>query len=101
VSHVYKKIKVEKFEIEAESKKRVKKPFIRITLDDGGCPLPNCSCSPDNYISISNGEVGLTVGLKPSQVKQLVEHGTLWLDETEGVGRNELEKVFENFDSDE
>ena len=95
---VYKRIKVETHKVEEnDEEKCVQTPFVRVTLDGEGCPLPGCMCSGDNYIAISDGETILNVKLTESQVQQLVKHGTLWLDDNKGVGRNELDKVLEDF----
>lgn len=94
---VYKHIDVESFKVGGASGKSTTAPFVRITLDGEGCPLPGCMCSGDNYLSLSDGEVGLCVKLTPSQVEQLVTHGTLWLDDEKGVGRNTLAELLEDF----
>jgi hypothetical protein len=79
--HVYKKFEVEKFKIEQPEKgSKSEEPFVRVSVDGRGCPLVNCNCSPENYISLSDGTVGLTVALTASQAKAIRE-GLLCLGE--------------------
>jgi hypothetical protein len=69
---------VKKFKIDpAQAGRQVQGPFLRVNLNGDGCGLASCSCSPPNYISISNGEIGLNVELSDEQVKLLREKGRL------------------------
>ena len=68
-------IVVKTFEIEPDNQKKVKGPYIRVVVDGQGCPIPNCNCSPGNFIVISNGEIGLSVTLTDDQANLITECG--------------------------
>jgi len=71
-STVYKKFEVETFEIDRPTKGSItQEPFVRVSVNGQGCPLVGCNCSPASYISISDGETGLTVALSESQAKAI------------------------------
>jgi hypothetical protein len=81
-STVYKKFEVETFEIDRPTKGAIsKEPFVRVSVNGQGCPLVTCNCSPENYISISDGETGMLVPLTASQAKA-IRNGFLSLGES-------------------
>ena len=69
---VYKKFEVETFEMDRPTKGSIsQEPFVRVSVNGQGCPLVNCKCSPENYITISDGKTGMTVALTASQAKAI------------------------------
>jgi hypothetical protein len=72
MSYVHKRFEVEKFDMARPAKGAItQEPFVRVSVNGQGCPLVTCKCSPDNYISISDGETGLMVPLTDSQAKAI------------------------------
>ena len=59
------------------------KPLIVVELNGQGCGFGGCNCSllnvgdADNFISISNGEVGLCVSLTEGEAKEIKDKGVL------------------------
>ena len=45
---------------------------VRAVLDDSGCGLDNCNCSPGYWISISDGETLLRVNLTEEEARELL-----------------------------
>lgn len=70
-------MKIEKFEVDKQ------KPFVIVELNGKGCGFGGCNCSPhnvgdaDNFISVSNGDVGLCVSLTDEEAKEIREKGIL------------------------
>ena len=70
-------MKIEKFKADKQE------PFIIVELNGQGCGFGGCKCLPhnvgdtDNFISISNGEVGLCVSLTDGEAKEIREMGIL------------------------
>ena len=79
-------MKIEKFEVD----KDVREPFIIVELNGQGCGFGGCNCLPpnvgdaDNFISVSNGEVGLCVSLTYEEAKEIKNKGMIDLG-----GKNE------------
>lgn len=46
-----------------------KRPFLRFTSDH--CDLQNCECSPPIYLSVSDGNRGMTITLSPTELSLL------------------------------
>ena len=79
MSYVHKRFKVETLEVDRPTTGSIStKPFVRVSVDGNGCPLLNCSCSPPNYIAISDGTTILNVALTDSQA-EAIRKGTLGL----------------------
>lgn len=70
-------MKIEKFEADKQE------PFVIIELNGKGCGFGGCNCSlhnvgdADNFISISNGEVGLCCSLTEGEAKEIKDKGVL------------------------
>ncbi len=62
--------------------KHTQGPYIRAVVDGQGCSLPECNCSPENFILISNGEIALSVALTDEQARLITDSGGL--DTSEG-----------------
>jgi len=63
-------------------------PFIRIS--NCGCGAEGCNCSPDRWISISTGKIGITATLTEEEfeaLRQAFQTPEVWLSlvEREGV----------------
>lgn len=46
-------------------------PRMAAALTGVGCEAPNCNCSPAFWLSISDGEVALSVALTATEVERL------------------------------
>ncbi len=46
-------------------------PRMAAALTGTGCEAPNCNCSPPFWLSISDGEVSLSVELTETEVERL------------------------------
>lgn len=51
--------------------------FVRASVDGSGCGAPGCSCSPGQWITISDGATAFRVDLTPDEAKALRETGQL------------------------
>lgn len=56
----------------------IKGPLLRVVVDGSGCDLPNCHCSPPNFITISDGETLLCAELTHEEAEDIKKIG--WLD---------------------
>ena len=63
-------MKVKEFKIDLDG--QIQEPFLRAVLNGSGCGQLGCNCSPKNFISISNGAIGLTVGLSGSEAQSIL-----------------------------
>lgn len=75
---------IQRFSITKGSLQQEQQPFVRVVLDGGGCGEPGCHCSPPNFISLGDGEVGLTVALSAEQAKALINDRLLLFRVKEG-----------------
>ena len=70
-------MEIEKFEIDKQE------PFIIVELNGKCCGFGGCNSSPsnvgdtDNFISVSNGEVGLCVSLTDEEAKEIKDKGMI------------------------
>ena len=70
-------MEIEKFEIDKQE------PFIIVGLNGKCCGFGGCNSSPynigdaDNFISVSNGEVGLCVSLTDEETKEIKDKGMI------------------------
>lgn len=70
--------RIELFEIDKkEQEVQEQEPFILVELNGNGCGLERCNCSPSNYISISNGEIGLVLALTDEEADKIKKTGKL------------------------
>ena len=60
---------VRKFKIVQDDSTVVQEPFIRFSTH--GCSIPSCGCSPERYLSFSNGKEGIVVELTPKEAKEI------------------------------
>jgi len=44
---------------------QIQEPFLR--LSNCGCGLPHCNCSPERFVSVSDGHIGITLVLTPDE----------------------------------
>ena len=44
---------------------QIQEPFLR--LSNCGCGLPHCNCSPERFVSVSDGHTGITLELTPDE----------------------------------
>ena len=81
MGYVHKRFKVETIPVEKPDRGSITyKPFVRISVDGRGCSLQGCNCSPDNFISVSDGKTILKIDLTDSQA-EAVRKGVLYLGE--------------------
>lgn len=59
------------------AKRQVQGKLLRVVLDGGGCPLPECNCSNGNYIVVSNGDTLLSVALTETEAGRIRSVGSI------------------------
>jgi len=60
---------------------QVQEPFIRIS--NCGCGLPGCNCSPQRFVSVSDGHAGITLVLTPEEfdiIRQVFRLREVWVN---------------------
>ena len=62
------------------AKRQVQGKLIRVVLDGGGCPLPECNCSNGNYIVLSDGDTLLSAALTDSEAATIRKRGNIDLE---------------------
>lgn len=92
-------MQVDRFEIVKGSPQQIQGPFIRIS--NIGCGAGECNCSPDRYISVSDGEIGIGFDLTEEEF-EVIRQAFLFPDKVwvslEGAGEAEEEEEEEDDD---
>jgi hypothetical protein len=60
---------------------QVQEPFLR--LSNCGCGLPHCNCSPERFVSVSDGHTGITLVLTPDEfdvIQQAFRLPQVWVN---------------------
>jgi hypothetical protein len=60
---------------------QLQEPFLR--LSNCGCGLPHCNCSPERFVSVSDGQVGITLVLTPDEfevIRQAFRLPQVWVN---------------------
>ena len=65
-------MKITRFKI-TDKTRQVTSPCLTLILNGKGCWLKGCNCSQHNFISISDGKIGLTVELTIEETKEILK----------------------------
>jgi hypothetical protein len=60
---------------------QVQEPFLR--LSNCGCGLPHCNCSPERFVSVSDGHTGITLELTSDEfdvLRQAFRTREVWVN---------------------
>ncbi len=84
-------MKVTRFTVNKGNARQIQSPVVRVEAKGRGCGLLGCNCSPLNFITISDGELGLTVELSAIEAQTLMLEGTLDIQEERKGGKDALD----------
>ena len=66
-------MKINTIKVDKSDSRTIQRGFVRVSLKGIGCGATGCHCSPDNFITISDGETMLSVTLTAEEAKLLLE----------------------------